>query len=98
MFEAIDMANASEPQHMLSQEAVSALWRGEVIEAIKLVRLKQNIGLKEAKDHVDAYLRSQPALKKKMEEMQEEMWQGLLRWLFLLLACGAAVGFFMQGI
>jgi len=93
------MTNAAEPQNMLSQEAVSALWRGEVIEAIKLVRLKQNIGLKEAKDQVDAYLRSQPALKKRMEEMQTEMWRGMLRWLILLLGCGAAVGyFFMQGI
>ena len=38
----------------LSNAAVELLWRGDVIGAIKLVRVERNLGLKEAKDLVDA--------------------------------------------
>jgi ribosomal protein L7/L12 len=37
---------------------MAALWQGHMIEAIKLVRLEQNLGLHEAKDLIDTYLRS----------------------------------------
>ena len=47
----------------LSNAAVELLWRGNVIEAIKLVRAERNLSLKEAKDPVDAYIRSQPSLR-----------------------------------
>jgi ribosomal protein L7/L12 len=41
---------------------MAALWQDRRMEAIKLVRLEQNIGLHEAKDVIDTYLQSQPAL------------------------------------
>jgi len=51
----------------LPPAAVELLWRGDVIEAIKLVRAERKLGLKEAKDLVDSYIRSQPSLRQKME-------------------------------
>ena len=80
----------------LPNAAVEMLWRGEVIEAIKLVRVEQNLGLKEAKDLVDAYIRSQPSLRQKMEQTQSEMWQKLkLGLLIALIVAAAAVYFFI---
>jgi ribosomal protein L7/L12 len=45
---------------------VDALWHGNVIEAIKVVRHERNIGLKEAKGVIDAHIASEPALKKRL--------------------------------
>ena len=39
----------------LPAEAVAALSRGQVVEAVKIVRDKTGLGLKESKDLVDAY-------------------------------------------
>ena len=50
-----------------------------MIAAIKVVRVERKLGLKEAKDLVDAYIRSQPSLRQKMEQAQAEVWQKLKR-------------------
>jgi ribosomal protein L7/L12 len=78
----------------LSNAAVEMLWRGDVIAAIKVVRVEQNLGLKEAKDLVDAYIRSQPSLRQKMEQSQAEMWQKLKRGLIVALIFVAAAAYF----
>ncbi len=39
---------------------MEALMRGQKIEAIKIVRQEQGVGLKEAKDAVEVYLASRP--------------------------------------
>ena len=65
-----------------------------MIEAIKLVRVERNLGLKEAKDLVDAYIRSQPSLRQKMEQTQSEMWQKLKRGLTVALIVAAAAAYF----
>lgn len=44
----------------LSDEAIAALGRGNKIEAIKITREKNGLGLKEAKDVVEAYAKSNP--------------------------------------
>jgi hypothetical protein len=84
----------NKPRHSsdLPKAAIDALWQGNVIEAIKVVRQEHNIGLKEAKDLVDAYLASQPALKKKMDQVLATAQQRFVRWLigFLVLAAGVA--------
>lgn len=81
----------------LPNAAVEMLWRGDVIAAIKHVRVERNLGLKEAKDLVDAYIRSQPSLRQKMEQTQSEMWQKLKRGLLIaLIFAAAAVYFFFQ--
>jgi hypothetical protein len=43
-------------------DAVSALSRGLLIEAIKATRLATGLGLKESKDAVEAYLAQHPSL------------------------------------
>lgn len=85
---------ASKPRRTsdLPKAAVEALWHGNVIEAIKVVRQEHNIGLKEAKDLVDTYIASQPALKKRMDQVLATAQQRFIRWLigFLALAAGVA--------
>jgi len=88
--------NAPSARGPIPPSAVSALWRGNVIEAVKLVRLEQQIGLKDAKDLVDAYVRSQPVLRKKMEQAHADTREGLLRWLVFLLAGGAVLTYFLM--
>ena len=86
------MPNQSDPSSGLPEAAVRALWKGNVIEAIKVVRLERGIGLKESKDAVDAYIRTQPPLRQKVEEANARAKEGLLRWLAvigLILAVGA---------
>lgn len=56
----------------LPNAAVEMLWRGDAIAAIKVVRAERNLGLKEAKDLVDVYIRSQPSLRQKIEQAQAE--------------------------
>lgn len=46
----------------LPADALAALHEGRKIDAIKLLRAQRGIGLKEAKDEVDAYLREHPEL------------------------------------
>lgn len=75
----------------LSEAAVAALWRGQVIDAIALVRKEQHVDLEEAKSSVDAYLRSQPALQRQIEQDQADARAGLLRWVLFLLIGGAGL-------
>lgn len=92
------MSNKSRRSPDLPKAAVDALWQGNVIGAIKVVRLEQNIGLKEAKEQVDAYIGSQLALKKKLDQVLATAKKGMVRWLigFLVLAAGIAY-FLIQG-
>ncbi len=86
------MSNRLRRSSDLPKAAIEALWQGNVIEAIRIVRQERNIGLKEAKDVVDAYIASQPALKKKMDQVLATARQRFIRWLigFLVLAAGIA--------
>ena len=80
------------------QAAVAALEQGNTIEAIKIVRLERDLGLKESKDLVDAYLKSRPDLQRRLEAAQAEAQQGFVRWLVIFLALAAVVAYFvMQG-
>ena len=78
---------------MLPPAAMTALWQGHRIEAIKLVRLEQNIGLYEAEDVIDTYLRSQPALRNRINATQADAREGLLRWLMFLLIGGVGLAY-----
>ena len=64
----------------LPTAAVSALWKGQIIDAIKQVRLERHLDLKTAKDQVQVYLLQQPVLKKKIEQHQADTRDGLSRW------------------
>jgi ribosomal protein L7/L12 len=74
---------------------VAALGQGHLIDAIKLVRVEQNIGLKEAKEQIDAYLRDQPVLRTRIDQTQADAREGLLRWLMFLLIGGAGLAYFL---
>ncbi len=45
---------------LLTQEAIAAIHRGNIIEAIKIIRAASGLGLSEAKQLVDAYLKDNP--------------------------------------
>ena len=77
----------------LSNGAISALHRGNKIEAIKIVREERNLGLKEAKDVVDDYVRSQPAVKASLAVAQNEAKRSALLWLAALIAL-ALLGYY----
>ena len=70
----------------LSSSAIAALYQGNKIEGIKIVRRERNIGLKEAKDAVEEYLASQPALQSTIAATQREGSRGVLPWLVAIIA------------
>lgn len=47
----------------LEPEVIEELEQGRVIDAIKILRIKRSIGLKEAKNLIDVYLVQNPYLK-----------------------------------
>jgi hypothetical protein len=79
----------------ISDAAVSALQRGQVLDAITLVRQEQHVDLKAAKASVDAYLRNQPALQRRIEQDQADARAGLFRWVLLFLIGGAGLLYFL---
>ena len=48
---------------VLPADVIEAIRAGRKIDAIKLLREAQDLGLKESKQAVDAYLRSNPSLR-----------------------------------
>ena len=79
----------------LPSDAVSALHRGNKIEAIKIVRETRGIGLKEAKDTVEQYLLTEPALQRKIESAQAEAKRGCIWVLAIALALVIAGYYFL---
>ena len=69
------------PALQLSTAAISALHHGNKIEAIKIVREERHIGLKEAKDVVDDYVRSHPGVQSSLAAAQIETKRRALLWL-----------------
>ena len=65
----------------LPAAAIAALQEGRKIDAIRIVREERNLELKEAKDAVDAYVRSQPALQASLQSRQTQAMRGLLNWI-----------------
>lgn len=77
--------------------AISALHRGNKIEAIKLVREERGIGLKEAKDAVDEYVRTQPSLQSTFAAAQAQSGRTALLWLAILIGCAILLYVFLKG-
>jgi hypothetical protein len=69
----------------LSESAIAALQSGNKIQAIKLVRVEQGLGLKEAKDAVEEYLRTQPSLQQTFAATQTQTKRNALLWLVILI-------------
>lgn len=53
------------PAVTLTKEALAAIENGNLIQAIKQVRIDTGLGLKESKDAVEAYLNSHADVKEK---------------------------------
>ena len=79
----------------LSETAISALQRGNKIEAIKLLREERGLGLKEAKDEVEDYLRTQPSLQATFATAQTEASRSALLWLLVLIGGGILLYIFL---
>jgi ribosomal protein L7/L12 len=58
----------AEESRELPAAAVEALTKGQKIEAIKIVRQESGLGLKQAKDVVDAYVAAHPILASQAQE------------------------------
>jgi hypothetical protein len=74
----------------LSPSAIAALYKGNKIEGIKIVREERNIGLKEAKDAVEQYLANQPSLQSAFEAQRQGR-TNLLLWLAALTVAAIVV-------
>ena len=62
----------------LPPAALAALQRGQKIEAIKIVRETQFLGLKEAKDCVEQYVANDPLLREQFATSQGPFQRGCL--------------------
>lgn len=78
----------------LSAAAIAALHQGNRIEAIKIVREECNIGLKDAKDAVDDYVRRHPAVQSSLAAAQAETKRSALLWLAIMVG-GALLAYYL---
>ncbi|MBL8518813.1 MAG: hypothetical protein JNM76_17745 [Betaproteobacteria bacterium] len=70
---------------------------GNLIAAIKIVREETSCDLKDAKDRVDAWIATQPALKAQLDTRSREARAGF--WVLAMLfaaGCVAALGYFAR--
>ncbi|MEK7841952.1 MAG: hypothetical protein AAB197_04690, partial [Deltaproteobacteria bacterium] len=65
-------------------------------QAIKLLRAANSIGLKEAKDVVEEYIKSRPELGMKFAAMQKESIKSLFRWVIIIVLSLMAYWFFTK--
>ncbi len=85
----------AERSEALPSEAISALQRGNKIEAIKIVREASKLDLKDAKDRVDDYVKNDPVLQQKFASAQAETTSSLVRWLIIIAVAILAYFFFV---
>jgi hypothetical protein len=76
--------------------AVAALSNGHKIEAIKIVRQEWGTDLKDSKDAVEAYIKTQPALAATIQEAGANSQRSGLTWLFVLALVGALIYYFLR--
>lgn len=55
----------------LPAEAQTLLGEGRIIDAVKSVRASHNLGLREAKEWIDAHIASEPLLRAQLEARQK---------------------------
>ena len=84
----------------LPLEAVTLLTEGRVIEAIKSVRQAEGLGLRAAKDRIDAHLAQDPMLRVQIETLQREARRKFFFWFLivdLVIAAGFIYWFYYRG-
>jgi len=85
-----------DPSRPFPPAAVAALGQGKKVEAIKIVRQEWGVDLKDAKDAVEAYIKTQPALAATMKEASAGSQRGCITWLLVLVLIGMAVYYFLR--
>ena len=68
----------------LPVEAVTLLGEGKVIEAIKVVRKAEGLGLRDAKERVDAHIAQDPLLRVQIETQQRATRRKFFLWFVLV--------------
>jgi len=84
----------------LPPEPATLLTEGRTIEAIKVLRNSNGIGLKEAKDWVEWHIAQDPMLRVQLETQQRAMRRKIFVWFLLVdavIAAGLIYYFFLQG-
>jgi translation elongation factor EF-Ts len=83
------------PTTELPPNVVSALSQGRKIEAIKMLRESSGLGLKDAKETVEAYADSRPEVGARLAAANREGVGSFLRW--VAFAVAAAITWFWWG-
>ena len=68
----------------LPPAALQALQQGRIIEAIKIVRTEQNLGLKQAKEQVEQYMQQHPELLRQSRVAQTQQQGSVQRVIWVL--------------
>ncbi len=71
-------------------DAIAALEHGNKIEAIKITRMQNGLGLKESKDAIEAYLDRNPALNERFKLASSSGGNGML---YVLILGAAALAY-----
>ena len=91
----------AEPRHRpLPLEAITLLGEGKTVEAIKVVRRAEGVGLKEARDRVNAYIAQEPILRVQIETQQRATRCKIFFWFVLVdlaITIGLIYWFFYRG-
>ncbi len=89
------MATRSDRSVRLSKSAIEALWQGNVVGAINIVRKERGIGMAEAKEHVVTYIGTQPALKQKIDHVLATAKRRFIAWIVGVLVVAAGIAYVM---
>jgi hypothetical protein len=81
----------------LPSQALFALQQGRMIEAIKILRQERGLGLKEAKDRLELYLRDHPTMQTQFASARAEGNRSGLFWLIPVIAAAVAAYFYFKG-
>jgi hypothetical protein len=89
------MATKLDRSVRLSKAAIDTLWQGNVVGAINIVRKERGIGVAEAKELVVTYIGTQPALKKKVDQVLTTAKRRFIGWMVGVLVVAAGIAYFM---
>ncbi len=93
-----DTAESSARSGEMPSAAIAALHRGNKIEAIRHVREAQLIGLKDAKEFVEAFLDENTSVSKRFEQASAEKLRSAVKTLFAVIIAAALIYFFFHGM
>ncbi len=84
------------PVHDLPADVVEALSQGRKIEAIKRLRAVRSMGLKDAKDTVEAYVSNDPIAQARLERVDAESKRTLMTYVGLFFGLLIGILIFMR--